>query len=78
MTSIRDDFKEILRMVRPHARVLDVGCGEGELLELLTNEKEIDGQGLELSREGVAACLARAPRCCARWAPSRAATQLRP
>ncbi|WP_082532153.1 MULTISPECIES: methionine biosynthesis protein MetW [unclassified Phenylobacterium] len=59
MTVIRDDFKEILRMVRPHARVLDVGCGEGELLELLTSEKEIDGQGLELSREGVAACLAR-------------------
>ena len=59
MIAIRDDFREILRMVRPHARVLDVGCGEGELLELLTNEKGVDGQGLELSREGVAACLAR-------------------
>ena len=56
---MRDDFKEILRLVRPRARVLDVGCGEGELLELLTREKQIDGQGLELSGEGVAACLAR-------------------
>ena len=56
---MRDDFKEILRLVRPGARVLDVGCGEGELLELLTREKQIDGQGLELSGEGVAACLAR-------------------
>ncbi|WP_293456709.1 methionine biosynthesis protein MetW [Phenylobacterium sp.] len=57
--TMRDDFKEILRLVRPGARVLDVGCGEGELLELLTREKRIDGQGLELSGEGVAACLAR-------------------
>lgn len=56
---MRDDFKEILRLVRPGARVLDVGCGEGELLELLTREKQIDGQGLELSGDGVAACLAR-------------------
>lgn len=55
----RDDFKEIQRLVRPGARVLDVGCGEGELLELLTNELQIDGQGLELSADGVAACLAR-------------------
>ena len=56
---MRDDFKEILRLVRPASRVLDVGCGEGELLELLTSEKQIDGQGLELSGQGVGACLAR-------------------
>jgi len=55
----REDFKEILRLVRPGARVLDVGCGEGELLELLTREKNVDGQGLEISSEGVSACLAR-------------------
>ncbi|MFN3512972.1 MAG: methionine biosynthesis protein MetW [Phenylobacterium sp.] len=59
MKPLREDFREILRLVRPGARVLDVGCGEGELLELLTKEKEVDGQGLELSAEGVAACLAR-------------------
>jgi methionine biosynthesis protein MetW len=55
----REDFREILRLVRPGARVLDVGCGEGELLELLTREKGVDGQGLEISPAGVAACLAR-------------------
>ena len=55
----REDFREILRLVRPGARVLDVGCGEGELLELLTREKRVDGQGLEISPEGVAAGLAR-------------------
>jgi methionine biosynthesis protein MetW len=55
----REDFKEILRLVRPHARVLDVGCGEGALLELLEREKGVDGRGIEISAAGVAACLAR-------------------
>ncbi|MEW5683631.1 MAG: methionine biosynthesis protein MetW [Pseudomonadota bacterium] len=59
MTAIREDFAEILKLVRPKARVLDVGCGEGELLELLTREKQVDGQGLELSPENVAACVTR-------------------
>jgi methionine biosynthesis protein MetW len=55
----REDFREIARLVRPGSRVLDVGCGEGELLELLTREKGVDGRGLEISAEGVSACLAR-------------------
>jgi methionine biosynthesis protein MetW len=57
--TLRQDFREILRLVRPGARVLDIGCGEGELLELLTREKRVDGQGLEISQAGVAACLAK-------------------
>lgn len=59
MTLVREDFREIIRLVAPGSRVLDVGCGEGELLEMLTREKQIDGQGLEISTEGVSACLAR-------------------
>ncbi len=59
MTAIREDFAEILKLVRPGARVLDIGCEDGELLELLTREKGVDGQGLEISPEGVAAGLAR-------------------
>jgi len=55
----RQDFLEIARLVRPGSRVLDVGCGEGELLELLGAEKAVDGRGLEISAEGVSACLAR-------------------
>jgi methionine biosynthesis protein MetW len=55
----REDFREILRLVRPGARVLDVGCGEGDLLELLEREKGVDGRGIEISAEGVSACLAR-------------------
>ncbi len=57
--AIRHDFREILRLVRPGSRVLDVGCGEGELLDLLRREKGVDGRGLELRPEGVAACLAK-------------------
>ena len=38
MSVVREDFREILRLVRPGSRVLDVGCGGGELLELLTRE----------------------------------------
>lgn len=56
---MREDFREILRLVRPGARVLDVGCGEGDLLELLTREKGADGRGLELEAPNVSACLAR-------------------
>lgn len=56
---MREDFRAILQLVRPGARVLDVGCGSGELLELLEREKDVDGRGLELSPDNVAACLAR-------------------
>jgi methionine biosynthesis protein MetW len=55
----REDFREILRLVRPGSRVLEIGCGEGGLLELLAREKDVDGRGLEISAEGVSACLAR-------------------
>ena len=61
MTSpaIRPDFQEILRLVKPGSRVLDVGCGEGVLLELLARENGVDGRGIEISPQGVSACLAR-------------------
>ncbi len=39
--------------------MLDVGCGEGALLELLVEQNQADGRGLEISPEGVSACLAR-------------------
>ena len=39
--------------------MLDVGCGEGVLLELLVRENNVDGRGIEISPSGVSACLAR-------------------
>jgi methionine biosynthesis protein MetW len=57
--TVREDFAEITRLVAPGARVLDVGCGEGVLLERLIREKQADGRGIEISPAGVSACLAR-------------------
>jgi methionine biosynthesis protein MetW len=59
VSGTRQDFREILRLVRPGARVLDVGCENGDLLELLQREKDVDGRGIEISASGVAACLAK-------------------
>jgi methionine biosynthesis protein MetW len=59
MNPTREDFREILRLVRPGSRVLEIGCGEGVLLEMLAREKQVDGRGLEISADGVSACLAR-------------------
>jgi methionine biosynthesis protein MetW len=49
----RVDHVHIAEMVKPGARVLDVGCGDGELLRLLAETKGVDGRGIEISREGV-------------------------
>jgi methionine biosynthesis protein MetW len=49
----RVDLLLIADMVAPGAKVLDVGCGDGELLRLLGERRGVDGRGIELSREGV-------------------------
>lgn len=59
MTADREDLKAIAALVTPGARVLDIGCGAGDLLELLRRERKVDGRGLEVSPAGVSACLAR-------------------
>lgn len=55
----RVDHEFITEMVAPGSRVLDVGCGDGELLHLLAERKAVDGRGVELSRDRVNACVAR-------------------
>ena len=54
----RVDHLLIADMVDPHARVLDVGCGDGALLQLLVERKNVDGRGIEVERERVNACVA--------------------
>ncbi|KAF0117949.1 MAG: SAM-dependent methyltransferase [Rhodospirillaceae bacterium] len=51
--AIRIDLMLIANMIAPKARVLDVGCGEGVLLEYLGAFKQVDGRGIELSMTGV-------------------------
>jgi methionine biosynthesis protein MetW len=58
-TSLRPDLAAIAEMIPAGARVLDVGCGDGALLEFLASTKNVDGRGLELSQQNVNACVAR-------------------
>src|SRR6202048_3288404 len=46
-------------MVEAKSRVLDVGCGDGTLLRLLAEEKQVDARGIELSQRGVNDCVAK-------------------
>ena len=55
----RVDLLLVAEMVAPGAKVLDVGCGDGELLRLLGEQRGVDGRGIELSREGVNECVAK-------------------
>src|SRR2546430_11480145 len=48
----RGDHLLVAEMVERGSKVLDVGCGDGDLLQLLET-RGIDGRGIELSREGV-------------------------
>jgi methionine biosynthesis protein MetW len=55
----RVDLLLIASMVEPHTRVLDVGSGDGALLALLEERKQVDGRGIELRQEGVNRCVAK-------------------
>lgn len=55
--SIRVDLQLIADMIEPHSRVLDVGCGDGTLLDYLVHFRHVDGRGIELSTEGVKASI---------------------
>lgn len=56
-SGLRLDLQVVADMVEPGSKVLDVGCGEGELLDHLVREKGVDGRGLELSQRGVNKCV---------------------
>src|ERR1700753_3429024 len=56
--SYRGDHLLVAEMVERGSKVLDVGCGEGDLLPLL-GTRGIRGSGIELSREGVNRCVAK-------------------
>jgi methionine biosynthesis protein MetW len=59
MKALRPDLAAIATLIQNGTRVLDVGCGEGHLLEYLVSCKNVDGRGVELLQPNVNACVAR-------------------
>jgi methionine biosynthesis protein MetW len=55
----RSDYAIIGEIVEPNTKVLDLGCGEGELLEWLAHTKGVDARGVELSGAKVQSAISR-------------------
>jgi methionine biosynthesis protein MetW len=53
----RKDLQIISDIIEPNSRVLDLGCGDGHLLQELINEKNVKGLGIEISLERIKICL---------------------
>ncbi len=54
---MRADLEIIREWIRPNTRVIDLGCGEGELLRHLINEKNVRGYGIENDHNNITACI---------------------
>jgi homoserine O-acetyltransferase len=58
-TRTRVDYDQIESLIDPNSTVLDIGCGDGQLLANLTADKNIKGVGIELDQDLVLACVAK-------------------
>jgi len=56
---IRVDYDVIESLIEPNSTVLDIGCGDGELLANLIADKNITGKGIELDQDLVLTCVNR-------------------
>ena len=57
--TLRPDLLAVASLIQPGERVLDLGCGDGALLRYLADTRRVTGRGVELSEEGVLACVQR-------------------
>ncbi|STR44736.1 methionine biosynthesis protein MetW [Iodobacter fluviatilis] len=56
--NLRPDLQYIADWIPPQSRVLDLGCGDGELLAWLAAQKQVSGYGVEIDVNGVVGCVA--------------------
>ena len=54
---LRPDLQVIAELINPDARVLDLGCGEGDLLAFLQDNKKVNGYGLDVDGDNINICL---------------------
>lgn len=59
MKEVRKDFEIIERIIEEGSRVLDLGCGDGELLVYLREKKKVKGVGIEIDTNEVIECLSK-------------------
>ncbi len=57
--SLRADLQIIEQWIQPGSHVLDLGCGQGELLHYLQSNKDVHGYGLEIDPDNINACIAK-------------------
>lgn len=55
--SVRLDHRVILELVAPNSKVLDLGCGDGDLLSLLIKHKSCHGTGIEINEKAIYNCV---------------------
>ena len=55
----RFSYEKIAMLVEPESSVLDLGCGDGELLQLLRANRSVTGRGVEIKEAMIRACLAK-------------------
>ena len=54
---MKSEFKVIADLLPNNSKVLDVGCGDGSLMDLLAKDKNIEARGLELDQSNVQKCI---------------------
>jgi methionine biosynthesis protein MetW len=59
MDKVRKDHEVIAGIIKPGANVLDLGCGDGDLLVYLSENRNIRGRGIEISDQAIYRCVAR-------------------
>lgn len=57
--SLRPDLERVCDWIAPGSRILDLGCGDGALLDHLAKNSQVRGYGLEIDPDNVAQCVAR-------------------